>query len=366
MKTKHLYLPLGEINPFGNGSEKRTTQIYELLNQEFDLEDISKKKRSFFSTLKTYQSGISKGKQFNIPFHSIKDIALAGYNFLNCKKFLSEYPLSNPLLIWESTLLTYHFLPYMYKKLGCKTIGFPHNLESLVIGQKSPVSGVPSPGWFKEELNQLKQCEHIFTISEEENWLLSLYNLNCTYFPYYPPKETEIELLDIRKHRSTQTLEDYYLIFGSFNYGPIKKGLVDLIHYLQHSNIQTPIKITGYGSDLIKNEFERMLPNNIQILGPSSKAQLHNLLLKCKGVLVNQANSSGALTKLKELQIAGIPVIVNSASARSYRNQNGIFTYHVFDEIEEIINKEPGIPDLPKNNDHFNHQVIDIIKQYIP
>jgi hypothetical protein len=85
-------------------------------------------------------------------------------------------------------------------------------------------------------------------------------------------------------------------------------------------------------------------------------------MINTKAVLINQLSSSGALTKIIEFLIAGIPVICNSSSARSYYDFNGIVTFDNFNELNNVLCAPLNIPILPKFPIHDYIKVLKILK----
>jgi len=359
MKQAHFYMPAGEINPFGNGASKRSAQISALLLLHFQIENINILPGTFFSKFSRYYHALKFLLANPIKISTFRDFSILGYHYLNGKKNINNYKGNPQYLFWESTLNNYHYKPLLYKKMGCKLIAFPHNLESLVPGQISVVSEKPSPLWLDEELEQLRLCDHVFTISEEEQWFLSLNKIKSTYYPYFPTKILKEKLLSIRKQREHFILNNFYLMFGSFFYEPIGRGLLEVLQVLNETN--SHIKITGFGCDNLVNGIEYNLNGNIEVLGETTPGDLNKLLAECKGVIINQALSSGALTKLKELQIAGVPVLLNEASTRSFKNVNGFYVYRDFIELKNLLDKDLEIPNLPENNDFYDNRIIHII-----
>lgn len=359
MKQAHFYMPAGEINPFGNGASKRSAQISALLLVHFQIENINIIPGTFFSKFSRYYHALKFLVANPIKISTFKDFSILGYHYLNGKKNINNYKGNPQYLFWESTLNNYHYKPLLYKKMGCKLIAFPHNLESLVPGQYSTLSNKPSPIWLHEELDQLRLCDHVFTISEEEHWFLALNGIKSSYYPYYPTQELENNLLEIRALRPKDKNEGFYLMFGSFFYKPIRQGLLEILKVLNNTDVK--VKISGFGSDTILESIDYPLNPNIEIIGESTPQELNQLLTDCKGVIVNQAMSSGALTKLKELQIAGVPVILNDASTRSFKNVNGFYVFHDFGEFTELLTKDLEIPELPSKNEYYNQRVIKII-----
>lgn len=50
-------------------------------------------------------------------------------------------------------------------------------------------------------------------------------------------------------------------------------------------------------------------------------------MIKCDALLVNQPPTTGALTRVTEFLLAGIPVIMNVQSAHSHFNMEGVTIY---------------------------------------
>ena len=359
MIKKYLYLPAGDINAFGNGASKRSAQIHDLLSKEFDLVNLNKVSRFFFRRIKRYSAALRLWIKHPIKIKSFNDFSQLGYHYLNYRKTVKANQNKEAYLFWESTRQNYHYAPFIYKQLGCKLIAFPHNLESLVPGQNSALSNRSSPLWLDEELEQLRLCDHVFTISEEEQWFLSLNKIKSTYYPYFPTKILTEKLLSIRKLREDNVTNNFYLMFGSFFYEPIGRGLLGILKVLNETHIN--IKITGFGSDAIFNGIDYVLNKNIETLGETTPSELNELLASCKGVIINQALSSGALTKLKELQIAGVPVILNEGSTRSFKNEHGFYVYHDSIELKTLLNKDLSKPYLPNGNNFYDNRVLSII-----
>jgi hypothetical protein len=360
MKKRIIFNPGSAINPFGGGGEKRSTQINELLLEHFDFINISNK-NILFSRFKRLKKAFYAAVFFGVKIRKLKDFTLLGYYYLNCEKIVETHALKKPLLVWESTISNYYYLPFFYKKLGCKLVAFPVNIDALVPNE-IPHKGLNAKTYLLEyDLEQLRLCEHVFTISEEEHWLLSLNNIKSTYFPYYPNKILEKTLLTIRAQRKKDMLGDFYLMFGSFFYEPTKMGLLEILKPL--NIIDAKVVITGYGAENIFNTLDFSLNPHIKYIGMSTLDELNQLLKTCKGVIINQVLSSGALTKLKELQIAGVPVILNTDSTRSFKNVHGFNVYRTINELKEFVVKDLPMPNLPEDNSFYENRAVQIIKE---
>ena len=91
--------------------------------------------------------------------------------------------------------------------------------------------------------------------------------------------------------------------------------------------------IAGFGTEPLQN---LLVHRNAEFLGAVDNQKLEELLVTCKAAIINQAVSTGALTKIQEYLLAGVPIIINHFSARSYHSREGI---KIFRSLEEL----PGL-----------------------
>ncbi|NJL11155.1 MAG: glycosyltransferase family 4 protein [Calothrix sp. SM1_7_51] len=197
---------------------------------------------------------------------------------------------------------------------------------------------------FKYEITNLAKADKIFSISREEQWLLKLYGIDNDFLPYYPPKEILNFLLDVRKARKISE-KKRFLIIGTANNNPTIQGMIEQIQWLtsikKEANFE--IDIAGYGTEKLK---EYCCDSTINIIGSVDSKELHNLLVNAKAVLVHQKMGTGALTRIPETIIAGIPVIANSSACRSAFNYSGVYCYEDKSELLNLICKKLDIPEI--------------------
>jgi hypothetical protein len=323
---------------FSNGGCKRTAQIHEILRlnniafQAADLDQYSESSKS----LSAYLRGIRYNKKVSANFRNDHNI---GRYIKAFDEFVEEKKPS--LLIWES--VSDHFL-LLAKTLQAKIIPFialPHNIESLTKGSRSFASGLASPHWFKEEIKYLTYSNKVFTISLEEQWLLSLYGINADYLPYYPTISVKSYLLDIRKEKEKQPrkIARNLLLLGTFYNPPTLNGYKALLAHLS-LNKDLTVNVAGFGSEKLAN----LNSPNIKIWGTVSNETLKRLIIDNDVIIVQQEPTTGALTRIPELLIAGIPVIANTTAARSYHNLSGVSVYNNYQELFKLIGDTPITP----------------------
>ena len=337
-------------DPWGDGGCKRTAQISEILTQneieeEFYQPDITQIFHKKFAGLE----GLKLLNQHKIQ-SSLNKTALTqlGFNYYKRQKTFEYYKAKHNLLLWESSRQQNYLMSYAAKDVGMKIIGLPHNIESLVAGQKSEFTGKTAPYWFEEELASLRQCDSIFTISREEQYLLKLFGLKAEFLPYFPTSEVCSFLLSIRKRRETNVADNEILLLGTAGNKPTFDGMLNRINFFHKRLINKGLKliVAGYLTENLKSQ----LPVSDQIIleGTVSSERLADLMSKCSYCWIHQNISTGSLTKIPELMMAGVPVLLNSDAARNFHNLKGIKVYEHDDDCAEIMLGELPVPEIPE------------------
>jgi len=357
----------------GHGGEKRTAQITELLkinNIECVLVPGLIKQKFSFQLFKNLVRSFILNIQilFRLKtFGSILNFSRRIYHSALIINSIKELSLSNQtVFLWEGTKTQNYIYPYYFKGLKYKIIGIPHNLESLVPGGFSEITRLNSPEWLFEEIAMLRLCDIVFTISREENLLLKQFGINSHYLPYYPAGDVLNHLLEVRSVRREKRVINgakKLLLLGSVINEPTRLGMSDRINWFIHSKIeQCKLIIAGYSSEELLNQIDDS--ENIELAGSISEEQLFRILKEVDAVIIHQVASSGALTRISEMLIAGIPVLVNPESARSYYNMDGVNIYETDEQLNALIinDKIYNVPKLPVLAETCNEVFIDSIQ----
>ena len=344
---RHSHFP---ADPWGDGGSKRTAQISEILvdygiGEEFYQPDITQIFKKKFSALE----GIRLLSLHKIQ-SSLTKTALTqlGFNYFKRQKTLEHYAKTQKLLLWESSRQQNYLMSYAAKDTGFNVIGLPHNLESLVAGQLSDFTGKAAPYWFYEELQSLKQCNSIFTISREEQYLLKLFGLHAEFLPYYPTREV-VDFLDrICIKRATEAKQEMILLMGTAGNKPTFDGMLDRIRFFDKSMKNSGLKlhVAGYLTENLLNH----LPSNNDIIlhGSVSNEKLAELMTQCTFCWIHQNISTGSLTKIPELMIAGVPVLLNADAARNFHNVRGVRVYEQDEDCIDAMKSELPVPLAPE------------------
>lgn len=358
-------------NIFGHGGERRTAQISELLacnekefyflpglcRQEISIRFLKDLSIALFFHIQL----IIKLKSAFLLMKMVKNIYHSALIISGTREYTKN---RECVLLWEGTKPEYYILPFYFKKLKYHVIGLPHNLESLVPGQISKLTNKKSPLWLQEEIQILKTCDIVFAISREESLLLKQFGIDARYLPYFPCREVYEYFLQIRTKRHVNNVHNKdirILMIGSVINNPTHAGMLSRIEWFLNAHLgNCKLLIAGYSTE----ELEKNIPSssNITIHGTLSNDQLFNLLVDIDVVLIHQVATSGALTRIPEMLIAGVPVILNAESARSFYNVNGVYIYENNSELSTLIIKnEFGIPDLPSvPHSYFNEFIEEV------
>ena len=344
-------------DPFGHGGARRSAQIDEILtcagidlcmaNHQICLDT----KRSFAEKFGDVVLDFKERRQHSrrIYNYSSRNSRLPN-DLRQFRETLKRFPDINSI-VWES----HYGNNFLVAKLaGCRglfTVALPHNLESLVPTQSSPITGQAPLSWLSEEINYLAAAAHVFSISREDQWLLRLHNIEADYLPYYPPKVTESWLKDIRKVRqSNKITRDKILLMGTATNPPTRQGMMTVLHSLDailSHDANFELVVVGLGTEKLQLPAFSLKAN---IRGWVPKDEFFDLLVSSRAVLVYQTPTSGALTRITEMLLAGLPVVANTNAARSFYHMSGVYICDDLHEVAELIEQirdMPGQPNRP-------------------
>ena len=335
---------------FGHGGEKRTAQMVELLEEAGIRREAipfpipSSVQRVRFLKDAVYREGLALAVKM-MGCAALKnrrnDLRTTAAEYAYFYHYFKNSP--SRVVLWDYTFSRYAILPYAARKAGKKVVAIPHNLESLVPEQPSYFSRRMSPHWLEEEVGYLRDCEAVVCISQEETWLLRTLGVRAHYLPYYPPKETRAYLEDIRRRRMavSPSSEPYLLMLGTAGNPPTLRGMLDRIAAHQEKN--SPILvIAGYLTEKMLLNESKGNPR-IRLEGEVSKERLAALMVGARAMLIHQEPTSGALTRVTESLIAGVPVLCNFNASRSFYHKEGVYIYETSEQMNSYFKKMPYI-----------------------
>lgn len=308
----------------GHGGQRRAAQIAELVEQA-NLEIVYFEREILQTPLQRRLAGLSaianpKTFLFIAKHHlnvgrSLNELAFCGFQRQLYDRVLAQHS-ETGIFLWEAT--KNYVASYLAKEKGFKVLALPHNVESLVLAENT------FHGTLSTEIQALAAADIVFCISREETWLLRLNGANAYYLPYYPPRSIVDSLLKIRQVRE-KTSKNRFLILGSAGNEPTRQGMIEQIAWLKQirQQFEFQVDIVGYRTESLKEYADR----DFIVQGTVSSEQLETLLIQAKAALIHQTPSSGALTRIPELLIAGVPVIANLNACRSAQDYGGVYCY---------------------------------------
>lgn len=371
LKILRLTRRIPNVN--GHGGDHRSLQIQELVYSiDYQLVDLFKKLAinewsKYLSGLEFFLRSRFQVYPFYHPiypidiYHFYRAFKICGEEFLNYQNSMNQYS-GQKLLLWEFTDKL--VAPHLLKKEGFKIIAIPHNLESMGVNLQDLYNRQKILNAFKAEINYLAQADVIFTISREEQWLLNLYGVKADFLPYYPPEPILSNLLTIRQLRkqSIQSRGSRFLILGTVKNTPTFQGMIQQIETLKKllAKISFSVDIAGHGTEKLK---EYCNHPQFHLHGTVDTSKLDQLMVESKAVLIYQQSGVGALTRIPEMLIAGIPVIANGNACRSSFSYSGVYCYDNNDELTEFMSQDLAMPSLLNRPIEAEKRFTDCLKQ---
>lgn len=233
---------------------------------------------------------------------------------------------------------------------GIPIIANCHNVEAL---SRSQLIEQHQLELLNYEIELLSLCSLVITISREETVFLQNLGINALFYPYFPVKDTLDRMLNICEKRRGRRKEDF-LMLGTAHNPPTMAGMREVMTRWSDINREmsnSRLFVGGFGTEPLK---ELADSKNVVYKGAMTNEELAEMLCKIKACIVYQGDGSGALTKICEFLLAGVPVLANSHAARSYYNMPGVIEFTDIHDIAEackILNsgeieiRAPAAPD---------------------
>lgn len=334
-------------DPHGTGPEKRSAQILSLCREAgFSLDDMQPPAR--VSRWQTWTAGL--GARLRHGNHASVDhagIGLLGYRTRFYQEALSVHR-GPRVLLWETTYDT--LLPKLAREAGYKIIALPHNLESLVSEKVFSNPAYNPLADLTDEVKRLALADAIFTISKEERWLLEARGLTPHYLPFYPTATLADECALIRSKRSALANTDTrssgpLLILGAALNPATARGMTVQLDWLAKLGPSMPhIIVVGPETE---TRFAPYRSSRVELLGRVPRTQLVALLESCAALLIHTIAGAGAVTRIPEALLAGVPVIANSNAARDQHGTAGVHVYDSQAEFRALVLAPPSQPPAP-------------------
>lgn len=331
----------------GTGPEKRSAQILNLcLRAGYSVSDMTPPVS--VSRWQTFAGGFAMRARFGK--HASVDRAgfgLLGYRAAFYRDALARHDGAR-VLLWETTYDT--LLPTLAREAGYKIVALPHNLEALVSEQVFADQTYDPFSDLSAEVERLALADAVFTISKEERWLLEARGLSPAYLPYFPDESLAEECFRIREKRESaadlnRAVPGPLLLLGSAFNPATARGMREQLHALKKNGLPSfGIIVAGPQTDSVLADESAA---GIQILGGITRARLVGLLETCSTLLIHTLGGAGAVTRIPEALLAGLPIIANSNAARDQHGTDGVYVYETASELASLASSPLPIPSRP-------------------
>ncbi len=219
-----------------------------------------------------------------------------------------------------------YFLPLFecLHSLGIPVIAVAQNIESLSTPQIAPGATL---SLLSTELGLFQRSRLVIAISIEEDFLLTNVGARSFYLPYHPVEPFRSRLLAVRARRASAPKRGV-LALGSGHNIPSREGLVLAAQWWREQRLEReagPLWIAGKRTDEYLDP--ALAGEGVELLGSLDDESLERKMTEASCALVVQANGSGALTRICDLLVAGVPVAATMHAARSYHGALGLFEF---------------------------------------
>lgn len=352
-------------DPEGHGGHHRSAQIKELIeNAGFNpvISDFDVTVNNFLR----YIYGIYCIMKYKIPPGlNWRWLRRWGGSYHRYLRMLNRYN-GKKVLIIENTRPYNQVAFYIAKSHGFNIVAVPQNSESLEIKSEVIMSSKYPSRKYNEETRCLSLSDSVYCISREEAWLYAFSGLKTGYLPYYPPGVIINSLKEIRKERQKRLSDNTFLVLGSSGNPFTKQGICQLLDILNEvtANINCKIEVVGSKTEEFANNYNN---KKFNFNGRVDSAKLRELLIRSKALIVYQRFGIGALTRIPEMLVAGIPVIGNIIACRSAFHYKGVYEWGSKQELIELLKTDLLLPPEPepplKHINSFTGELIDIINR---
>lgn len=220
-----------------------------------------------------------------------------------------------------------------------------HNLEGTLPGQVTPAG---RSRMSRREFGLYRRCRLAVTLSVEDAADLDREGVRAVFWPYFPSPAVTERLGNVRRNRPGAVLRDY-LLLGSCLNAATRRGMLEAARWWAGGPAREAgerLLVAGFGSDRLLPELSG-LPG-VERLGPLSDAELDARLTTVRGALCHQAEGGGALTRITEFLLAGVPVIASRHAARSFHGTPGVLEYAALEDLPERLRSlQASPPDVP-------------------
>lgn len=212
--------------------------------------------------------------------------------------------------------------------LGIPTWACPQNIESLDFEGDLPFGrGGRMLARLRDlanELEALAECQARFAISRVEAGLVSGVGLDTCWYAYRPVGAIRQYFLSVRAAREGGTVDpSLFLLLGSAGRATRAGAMAWVVQHAAAGGLPHGARLEIVGRNTQDLPGVRDLPARCRAHGWVDEPQLTDLLKRARAVLVPQFSGFGAMTRLTEAALAGIPALTTAPAEYAAGPVNG-------------------------------------------
>lgn len=358
-ETDVLYLMRNGASDPAHGGTRRTIQVIETLRRGGLKVTVAPDRVVTRTSIRRLLEGLpffwGRMRRPPLNWEELLRVARSGMFNSYYRDLLSRYP--NAVLVTENTFDS-RSLVDMCTRTRQPIICMPHDIDAIGQGGVSRQRlRIDLPN-LADEIETFHRASRVFVISWESYWLLRNFHINAEYFPYFPAFQFELPLRRIRETRMS-TEKQHILLLGTAVHPPTRTGMLEAINWIRQWDAHPFVIVAGFGTESLASQGE---DDRIRILGAVNEFDLTNLLVEARAAIVHQKTGCGALTRIPELLLAGVPVLANSIAARNYRGMAGLYAYETAEELTALMVAELDASAEPQRLTVHEERLIHAVK----
>ncbi len=362
-ETDVLFLMRNSANDPSHGGTRRTIQVIETLRKGGLKVTVAPDRVVTQKAVIRFAEGLPfflrRMRRPPVSWEELLQVARSGMFNRYYRDLLSNY--HGAVLMTENTVDSRSLIDLCVRAQR-PVICIPHDIDAIGQGGISKERlrrDLPS---LADELETFHRASRVFVISWESYWLLRNFHINASYFPYYPACQFESALRRTREARCTSD-KKHFLLLGTAVHPPTRMGMSQAIEWIRLREPHSfDVVVAGFGTESLASE---MNDTRVRVLGAVSESELANLLVEARAAIVHQPTGCGALTRIPELLLAGVPIIANSIAARNCRGMSGIYVYESADELAALMKAGMEVPAEPQRSTAHEVAMVHAVKDLL-
>lgn len=248
-------------------------------------------------------------------------------------------------LFWENSRPVGYLSPLLAKEAGLPVFATPQNVEALAGGHAVMR---PSDYPLREicvEMEALRRADSVHAICQAEQWFMAWHGVQAGFLPYHPPSPIQRQMLDVRERRAHAPKSGRLLMMGTTTNPPTRQGMLIALAALSAVPADSPpLDVIGTGTETLRAEFSHP---RFHFHGRVSSERLDELLTGAKATIVHQPLAIGALTRIAEMLMSGLPVLANPIAARSTGHHHGVYVFEDEAALNALCAADLPMPPVP-------------------